>query len=161
MTARALLATLLFLPAAHPAAAQGPDSLRVQLNGQWTVLRQADLDRLPQDTVSARIHDGPEIHFTGPQLAQVLRLVDTTAAAPRGRQLGRTVIVEASDGYRVAFGLGDLAADLTGRRILIVSRADGTALPPADGPFRLLVEGDAHPARWVRNVASLYLDPAP
>ena len=65
MKPRILLATLLGL-AAGPAAAQGPDSLQVRFEGHGIVLRQPDLDRLPQDTVSARIHDGPELRFTGP-----------------------------------------------------------------------------------------------
>jgi Oxidoreductase molybdopterin binding domain len=66
-----------------------------------------------------------------------------------------TIIVEASDGYQVAFSLAELDPELTDRIILLADTKDGKPLPPSEGPLRIIVPGEKRPARWVRQVKSL------
>jgi hypothetical protein len=45
--------------------------------------------------------------------------------------------------------------------VLLVDRMDGQILPPDDGPWRLLVPGEVHPTRWVRQVVSIRVGTVP
>jgi hypothetical protein len=75
--------------------------------------------------------------------------------AVKGDALGMAIVAEAADGYRVAFSLGELDAKLGKSPILVVDRCDGQQLDAADGPVRLVAEGEARGARSVRQLAKL------
>lgn len=60
------------------------------------------------------------------------------------------------DGYAATFGMGDLTPDL-GHEVWAALDWNDRPLPPADGPLRLIVPGDAKPARWVHAVRTLRL----
>ncbi|MCC7267825.1 MAG: molybdopterin-binding oxidoreductase [Caulobacteraceae bacterium] len=93
-----------------------------------------------------------------------LRALATLAGAPegaavRGQHLAATLLVTASDGYRVAFSLGEIEPTLGGVRAVLADRQDGKPLDAKQGPFRLVVEGDSRPARSARNVVSIEVRP--
>lgn len=73
----------------------------------------------------------------------------------RGSALASVVLVKASDGYPVAFGLTEAGPGTRPNRIVLADRADGTALSAKDGPFKLVVEGDLRSARGVRMVTAI------
>ncbi len=81
-------------------------------------------------------------------------------AGLRVADLARHMVVEARDGYRVAFGLADFAPDLGGSEALLAVRVDGSPLSDEDGPVRLVVSGDGRAARWVRQVVRVSVLPA-
>lgn len=70
-------------------------------------------------------------------------------------------LAEARDGYRVLFSLAELAPSLGNQRVLLVDRVDGEALSAEDGPWRLVMPGEAHPTRWARQVVTLRVAAAP
>jgi hypothetical protein len=104
-------------------------------------------------------HDpGKEIVYAGIPLMEVLKagglLLDSGMAGIRDI-VAMTVLVAASDGYRVAFALAELEPELTDRVILLADTRDGQPLPPREGPFRIIVPGEKRPARWVRQVSAV------
>jgi len=71
------------------------------------------------------------------------------------------VVIAAKDGYRVALALSDVDPGFGGCQIILADKVEGAALPAADGPFRLVVEGDARGARSARMVTAIKLERAP
>lgn len=86
---------------------------------------------------------GQKHTYEGPLLIDVLaRAGVPTGKALRGPALAHAVVVRASDGYAVAYGLAELDADIRPNRIILADKADGAALDPKDGPFKVVAEGD-------------------
>ena len=121
------------------------------------VLTLKDLAALPQEAASIT-HEGKTAAFKGPLLTEVLKRVGAPLGpALRGPALSDVVIVTASDGYTVALALSDLEPSIRpGKAVLADAMADGAPLG-ADGPLRLVVDGDLKPARSARNVIAIEL----
>jgi hypothetical protein len=144
-----LLSVLLF-------AAQTPtDSLIVEGAGKIVVLRANDVTALPHETVQAKIHDGTTHSFSGVPISVVLAKIGIKTDSLRGKELAQRLVVEASDGYKVAIALGEIDVTLGHRKILLVAREDGEPLPAADGAWRLIVPDDGRPARSAHLVIAL------
>jgi hypothetical protein len=146
----AILATL----AAAPLTAQSTLSI-VDTSGATRTLADSDLAALPQDTVRAGIHGGPIQAFTGPTLGAVLGRAGIRLDTLRGPALTLYVLAEARDGYRVTFAIGELATYLSDRKVIVARAADGRPLGEKDGPWRVVVEGERLPTRWIRQVSRL------
>jgi hypothetical protein len=95
--------------------------------------------------------------YAGPALLAVLRRAGARVDTIRGPALSQYVLAEAVDGYRVVFGLGELAAGLGNQRVLLVDRIDGQPVPKEEGPWRLMVPGDSRPTRWARQIVTIRL----
>lgn len=115
----------------------------------------AAIAALPRETVILDVH-GRHSSCDGP------RLIDWLAAAGlpvgekvRGAALASVVTAEAADGYKVAFGLGELDRSLGDARVVVADRCDGKPLDAATGPFRLIAAGDRRPARSARQVVRI------
>jgi hypothetical protein len=63
------------------------------------------------------------------------------------------------DNYTVDFALTEFDPVFSDRSIVLAERQDGGPLPENARPFRLIVTGDEHPARWVRQVKSIEVVP--
>ncbi len=157
------LALVRTTPAAAQAAAQAPAALPQTAAGS-VVVRRADGDSAVLDAAALAALSRHKVRVTEHGRAAVfagVRLQDALGAAGvrvdslRGAALGDVLIVEAADGYRVAFALGELAPDLGGRAVLLADRRDGRPLGPAEGPLRLVVPTDGRPARGVRRLHAL------
>lgn len=115
------------------------------------------VEGLPTREVTIAFHGEQQV-CTGPLLADVLARAGAPARGDlRGAALLTAVVVEARDGYRVAFTLGELDPLLGKAPVVLVDRCNGAALDADDGPFRLAVEGDIRGARSVRQVTRLML----
>ncbi len=148
---------------AHGLVAQQlpPDSLRIQIDGRDTVLVSSDLASLPRASVAIPGHEGTDRQFTGIPLRAVLERAGLDTAEVHGPDLARTLLIEARDGYRVAFGLADLDSATTGRALLLAFAENGEPLGERQGPWQLVVPGDLHARRSVRQVATIRMLPAP
>ena len=131
------------------------------LDGHTRSLAAAELAKFTRrDTTVAAHHVVGR--FGGVALTDVLGLAGAPAGdSLRGPALRTYVRVEGADGYTVILTLAEIDAGLGGRLALLADRKDGAALPPGDGPYQLVVPGDARPARWVRRVVRLSLERAP
>jgi hypothetical protein len=139
---------------AFAGAAQAGEPVRVALDA-------AALAALPHEAVEAEVH-GHKLHCSGVPLALLLQKSGAMPNDPlRGAQLARIVRVSSRDGYRVAFSLAELDPTLGAARVSVVDACDGKPLDDRDGPLRLLVPGDARPARGVRQLRSIDVTDAP
>jgi DMSO/TMAO reductase YedYZ molybdopterin-dependent catalytic subunit len=152
---------LLCLLCAPALAAQQPhDSLVVEIGGRRQVLRVADLQALPHRTLAASFGQGPQV-YSGVPLLAVLARAGLDTAQIQGRGLAQTLLVEAADRYRVAFGVADLDSVATGRTLLLADSLNHRPLPPNEAPWRLVVAGDKHARRSVRMVTVVRVIAAP
>jgi hypothetical protein len=124
-------------------------------------LTASELSALPQDTVRARAHDGPEQVFVGPRLSAVLERAGVRLDSLRGKALAQYVVVEARDNYRVVFAIAELSSEFTTRRVILAQSVDGHSLSAEQGPWRIVVEGELRPARWVRQVSAIRVKTVP
>jgi hypothetical protein len=155
---RSFVLTLLCAPAL--AAQQPRDSLIVNVGGRQQVLRAADIQALPHRTLAASFGQGPQVYSGVPLLAVLMRAGLDTAQI-QGRGLAQSLLIEAADGYRVAFGVADLDSVATGRTLLLADSLNHHALPANEAPWRLVVGGDKHARRSVRMVAAVRVIAAP
>ena len=113
------------------------------------------LGGLPESTVTLTAH-GVTQTCTGPTLAAVLGKL----GYPAGEKLGGSalasgVVVRAKDGYAVLLSLGEIDATLGNHPAIFATQCDGKALGNHDGPYRLILPGEARPARSARQVVSV------
>lgn len=124
-------------------------------------IEPALIEGLPTREVTLTFHGERQV-CSGPLLADVLARLGAPARGDvRGEALVTVVVVEARDGYRVAFTLGELDPLLGAAPVVLADRCNGTMLDEADGPFRIAVQGDQRGARSVRQAVSLRLSAVP
>ncbi len=113
--------------------------------------------RLPRQTLSLTAHG--EIHvYEGATLASVLERLDAPLGPRlRGEALKTYVVVRAADGYVVVFSLAEIDPAMSPTAVILADGADGAPLSAEEGPLRLVVEGDARPARSARQVTAIEL----
>ncbi len=178
MLPRLLAGAALLLPGAAPLA-QTPDrpAVTVRLDGSpGAALTPRALGALPRAAAAASAH-GRSHRYTGVPLAALLAHAGAWPAGDpaarttgvrgnlRGAALARYVVVTGADGYRALLALAELdsatAAPAPGGPVILADSVDGRPLPPAEGPYRLVVPGDRRPARSVRQVVAIAVGSAP
>jgi len=159
---------LLLLLAAAPfaARAQAPDpKLVVRLSdGTQRDFTITELKRLPAESASARLHDGPIFIVAGASVTTLLRLTGLDLAANLGgaQVESHALVARAADGYRAVFGLAELDPHFGHPPLLIRwEDADGGALAQRVGPFQLIATGESRPGRWVRQLVSIEVKSLP
>ena len=147
----ALIATIVL--ASLPVAAQAPG---VRINGPRSLtVSAADLGAMPRTTVKASGH-APEATYEGVAIRELLTRAGVPAGeAMHGTDLAMAVLVTGADGYRVAFGIAEFDARFTDRIGILADRKDGAPLTGNDAPFMLILTGEKHPSRWVRQVTTI------
>jgi DMSO/TMAO reductase YedYZ molybdopterin-dependent catalytic subunit len=125
-------------------AVQTPETLTLQ-----------DLQKLPLTTVSVSFEtvNGSE----SASYAGALFWTAVSAAAPidsvgKNARLRHIFLVSGRDGYAAALSEGELDPKLEGKSVILAYEKDGK--PLADG-IRLIVPGDHHAARAVRDVVRI------
>ena len=152
MFARLLLAAALILVYSVVSAAEPVLTLP---DGRSITLSNSALAPLKRESISATAHETTST-YEGYELAAVLKSVGSiTADSLRGKDLARTIVISAADGYRVVFTLSELDPTLGNRRVYLVNTENGKPLSEKDGPWRLVVPADKRPARWIRDVTSI------
>ena len=81
----------------------------------------------------------------------------TLKVAIHGKDLRDVVLVTGQDGYQVAYSLGEIDPGTAQGQVLVADRADGAPLDAHAGPFQIVVQNDARPARDARMVARIEL----
>jgi hypothetical protein len=127
----------------------------INADGHSVTLSAAQIAGAAHVTISARDHDG-EAQFEGVPLSAVLALGGVPLGdTMRGPRMADVLMVEAADGYRVAFALAEVDPAFAMRDIILAEKRDGKALDAKEGPLRIVAPGDKRPARWVRQVTTL------
>lgn len=118
----------------------------------------ADFRALPHITVTVHNgHTNADETYSGVPLATLLALIN----APIGKEfhngaLTTYLIASGSDGYSVVLSLAEIDPSFHGGQVLVADSRDGHPLAKT-GPFQLIVSEDKRPARWVRNLNSIWL----
>ena len=152
-----LLASL----AAWPAWAQEPSgkpapslSIAGQVEHPRTVTL-AELQAMPAASVemdSTTSTGVQHVKYTGPllwTLMQVAQPVDDPSGGNTALQ--HTMLARGRDGYAVALSIGEIDPRMEGKPVLVAVTRDGQPVPY----LRLVVPGDVHGARSVRDLASI------
>jgi hypothetical protein len=127
----------------------------IDTQGHTTTLDATQIATLPHRSIRVLDHDKPA-EFDGVPLASVLALAGVQLGDKlRGPRLSEVLLVEAADGYKVAFALAEVDPAFATREILVADKRDGKPLDAKEGPLRIVVPGDKRPARWVRQVTTL------
>jgi hypothetical protein len=135
-------------------------SATVRVSGTRTfTISSAELGAMPHTTINTTDHGQPVV-YEGVLIRELL----TRAGVPegeklRGRELATAVVVTGADGYKVAFGVAEFDPGLADGLSILADRKDGAALTGSDAPFQLVLTGEKHPARWVRQVVAIDILP--
>ncbi|MBK6486873.1 MAG: hypothetical protein IPF98_08395 [Gemmatimonadetes bacterium] len=148
-----------------PARLPGQEAISVERpDGSVRTYTTGQLAALSSDTLRVSTgHGAPPATFQVIPLGRLLSHAGVALDSLGGRDLLQLVVAEARDGYAVAFSLGELSPTLGNREVAVAFTRDARAIPPTDGPFRLLVPGEARAARAVRQLVRLRVlrvDPA-
>jgi DMSO/TMAO reductase YedYZ molybdopterin-dependent catalytic subunit len=120
------------------------------------VLSIDDLARFTQINVTRKDHDGKDYTYKGVPLEMILQKAGVTLGKNlRGKNLAKYVLIEAADGYKVVFALAELDEEFTDRPIILATEIDGKPVPAAEGPFRIIVQGEKKPARCIKQVIAI------
>lgn len=120
------------------------------------VFTEDDLRGLHTITHADTAKDGQIFTYRGVDLMALLKKAGTPSGKDLRREnLQKSVLITATDGYKVIFSLSELDSEFSGRSALMAFEKNGKALPEQEGPFRLIVPGDLRTSRWVRGVRSV------
>lgn len=150
-TAAAFLATFVVCAPAFAQDAAVAIAGQVQHPQSLTV---AELQKLPRTEVqiSFDTDKGPEsATYTGALLWAVISNASPVDASGKNMRIRHTYLVTARDGYAAALSDGEIDPKLEGKMVLLAYEKDGK---PIDS-IRLVVPGDHHGARAVRDVARI------
>jgi len=126
------------------------------------VVTEAEFNKLPRTTVTARDRDGKEHRYEGVLVAELLRRAGQALGDEmRGPVMQRYAVMTAHDGYRIVFALPELDPAFTNTPVLVADRMDGQPLSSRDGPFRIIAPSDKHPTRWLRTLEKIEILAAP
>ena len=145
------------------AAAQRPahpsDSLVLQGPGQQVKFSLGALKAMHQVTIKVMNgHEHVQQTYTGVPLVELLRKVGAPeAAGVRGKALSEYVVAVGSDNYNVVLSLAEIEPAFHPGTVIVADMLDGKPLDTKQGPFKLVVDQDHEPARWVHNLIRLEL----
>lgn len=120
-------------------------------------LTVVDLQKMPSVTIDVSYEAQGKIQksqFTGVPLLDVLNKAGVVDGEGKGGRFRRVVEVAGSDDYVIAVAMGEIEPNLEGKQVLVATLRDGTPVDPA-GSVRVVVPGDKHGARGVRDVARI------
>jgi hypothetical protein len=156
LAATALFALSLAFAADHATAA-GQSIVIATPVEQTHSIDPAMVEQLPavEEKISFLTGHGPEqATYTGALLWSVLERTEVLDSDRRAR-LRRTIVVTGRDGYSAALALAEIDPEFEGKQVLLAYRRDGK---PTDGnALRLVVPGDRHGGRSVRDVVRIEL----
>jgi hypothetical protein len=158
MLRRLVILCFLLLPLGAAHAADAPAG-ELSLTGKVVHAQQFSLDKLKalasqQVQVSFLSERGEQkMSFTGVPLWALLGEAGGLADTEKGAALHHTLKITAKDGYWVVISTGEIAPDLGGKPAMIAYQRDDEA-PGASG-LRLVMPGDKHGARYVRDVVAI------
>ena len=127
----------------------------INTDGHVTTVSAAQVANLPHVAVSVKDHDVPA-QFEGVALATLLSNAGIQLGDKlHGARLAEVLMVEAADGYKVAFALAEVDPAFATREIILADKRDGKSLDAKEGRFRIVAPGDKRGARWARQVTVL------
>jgi DMSO/TMAO reductase YedYZ molybdopterin-dependent catalytic subunit len=168
LAAVVLIASLVFGSAAHaddraiPPTTAANQNWVVSLGGKVKHPRQFDLEtlqRLPRQQVMVSYQAGSgveEASFIGVPLWTLLGEAGGIDDPAKRAELRHMIRITARDGYVVILSTGEIAPDFGAKPALLAYRRNDET--PATAGFRLVMPGDKHGGRYVRDVVSIEVE---
>jgi len=120
-------------------------------SAEWT---PATLAALPHKTVTVLDeHTKVNQSYSGVPLMELLTRLGVSDKL-HGKDLRFYLVVEGADGYKAVYSVAEVNPIEHDGTVIVADALDGKALQTA-GPLQLVASGDKHPARWVRNLATV------
>lgn len=158
----ALVALTLFLISGFARGiVQAQEQMTIHVGGsvskpaEWTAdkLRETFASQLKKVEYTAK--GQKHVSTCVPLIAIVQAAEPVTDPKHKNFAMRLAVVVSASDGYAVTFGMGDLMPDVGNREVWLALDADGQSLTGRDAPAKLIVPTDAKPVRAVWGVTKI------
>jgi hypothetical protein len=143
----------LALLAAAAAPASAADVALIGPAGQHRTITESELAHLAQvsEHIAFQTEHGPrEADYAGAKLWDVLHAAKLTKSSHPRDLLREAIVVTGRDGYMVVVAMGEIQPDFEAKRIVLAQTKNGKPLP--GGEVRLVVPGDRHGGRSVRDV---------
>ena len=119
-------------------------------------LTAKELRAMPAVTATVTEHNGEKSRYEGVSIVSLLESAGLTfGTALRGKRLATYLLVQARDGYQAVFALPELDPAFNDRVIFLAYAKNGSELPEAEAPLRVIVLNEKREARWVRQVTGL------
>jgi hypothetical protein len=125
--------------------------------GQVKDIGPGEFAALPHVSLKVELHGNAHV-FEGVPMLELLRSVGAPwGDTLTGKDLSDVALVTCQDGYKVAYSLGEIDPGTARGQVLVADRMDGAPLDAHAGPFQVVVEADARPARDARMVTGIQL----
>jgi hypothetical protein len=141
----------------HDHAPAAPStSLTLTIDGKATTLSVAELQAMPQKTVTVHNeHAKADETYTGVLLGDVLAKYGFPVDKTTQRKMLRSYLVaEGTDKYWVLYSVTEVEGSEHDGNVIVATSMNGKPLG-ADGQLKLVDSGDKKPQRWVRNLRSI------
>jgi hypothetical protein len=131
-------------------------SLTLTIDGKATTLSVAELQAMPQTTVTVHNeHTKVDETYTGVLLGAVLAKYGFPVdKATHQKMLRSYVVAEGTDKFWVLYSVTEIEGSEHSSDVIVATSMGGKPLGE-DGQFKLIDSGDKKPQRWVRNLASI------
>jgi hypothetical protein len=138
------------------APAPASTKLTLTIDGKATTLSVAELQAMPQKTVTVHNeHTKMEETYTGVLLGDLLAKYGFPVGIATHRKMVRSYLVaEGTDKYWVLFSVTEVESSEHSGEVIVATSMGGKPLGD-DGQFKLIDNGDKKPQRWVRNLSSI------
>lgn len=139
----------------HPKAPLS-SSLTLTINGHATTLTVADLQRLPQKTITVHNeHTKTDETYTGVLLSELLAKYGAPFDHANEKNVFHSYLrVEGTDHYYVLYSGSEVESAMHNADVIVAIALDGKPLGD-DGQIKLVATADKRPARWVRNLSAI------
>jgi hypothetical protein len=143
--------------AEHAHVATPPStSLTLTVDGKATTLSVADLQAMPQTTVTVHNeHTKVDETYTGVLLGDLLAKFGFAVDKTTHRKMLRSyLIAEGMDKYWVLYSVTEIEFSEHNANVIIATSMNGKPLGD-DGQLKLIDSADKKPQRWVRNLSAI------
>lgn len=142
---------------AHAKAALST-SLTLVIDGKATTLTVAELQAMPQKTVTVHNpHTKMDESYTGVDLSDLLAKYGVALDKTTQRRILRSYLrVEGTDHYFVLYSAAEIEGEIHNGDVIVATGMNGAGLGE-DGAIKLVASQDKKPMRWVRNVTKITL----
>jgi DMSO/TMAO reductase YedYZ molybdopterin-dependent catalytic subunit len=118
-------------------------------------LTSDDLAKMPRATAQLTA-DGTTTTYEGVLLYDILLKAGWQfGRSMTGKPMASYLIASGKDGYEVVFALPEIDPQFSGAKVIIADKADGTALPAREQPFRIVAPEDKMHARSIYSLVRL------
>jgi hypothetical protein len=138
------------------APAPASTSLTLTVDGKPTTLSVAELQAMPQKTVSVHNeHTKMDETYTGVLLGDLLAKYGFPVSQATHRKMLRSYLVaEGTDKYWVLYSVTEIEGSEHNGEVIVATSMGGKPLGE-DGQLKLVDSGDKKPQRWVRNLTAI------